>query len=578
MKWLFKIRLILESIRDKLCRARESVHAFCRQSYFKFRLLIEKAFRGVGLHWIALIWAQIRKLIKKICYGWFLVFWGMRKRWNGRGAWIVFSSLVLFVCGLVAVGLYAFKEGRYSLAVWRAEQAVGLLDSNQTEEAHRKALTAFLSYPDDLEFLRLAVKTGRAASAKDYRLLAEQLAIRPDATVEDVLPLVDGFLEIAQTEEAERWLKVAIEKGLQPKEAAKRLLQLDLLAGQAGRFPALLRASAMIKEGIEDPEVALAYASLCLLWKVPEQRRLALDKLKGWTEDEGVLGLVALQALSFFPELDEKERALYRKRFEERMESRPADDQFAARMRFLRKSREVPQGKEDEWFNQLHTMPFTVNEKLALEGGVLWRAGKVEQGRQRFLASLEASSQDEFPLLEGEILSTGDLDLTILLLLRYRESPHLQKGCDALLIDLYRRANRKKSAEYTAKNFSLASLRSKPNLLAATARAKILVSEDHLGEAVVELERLVAKYPFDPDFRELLGLVYYLQDKYRFALELVPEAPNEFPLKRRARIKGLRYACLQKTEEKSSLKADFPDEKELEALDPRERELLGIKL
>ena len=88
----------------------------------------------------------------------------------------------------------------------------------------------------------------------------------------------------------------------------------------------------------------------------------------------------------------------------------------------------------------------------------------------------------------------------------------------------------------------------------------------------------MAKYPFDPDFRELLGLIYYLQDKYRFALELVPEAPNEFPLKRRARIKGLRYACLQKTEEKSSLKADFPDEKELEALDPRERELLGIKL
>ena len=94
----------------------------------------------------------------------------------------------------------------------------------------------------------------------------------------------------------------------------------------------------------------------------------------------------------------------------------------------------------------------------------------------------------------------------------------------------------------------------------------------------MELERLVAKYPFDPEFRELLGLIYHLQDKHRLALELVPESPKEFPLHLRARIKGLRYACLQVFEKKSPPLEEFPDEKEREALDPRERELLGIKL
>ena len=61
-------------------------------------------------------------------------------------------------------------------------------------------------------------------------------------------------------------------------------------------------------------------------------------------------------------------------------------------------------------------------------------------------------------------------------------------------------------------------------------------------------------------------------------LKLVPEAPKEFPLQLRARIKGLRYACLQKLEKKSPPATEFPDKKEREALDPRERELLGIKL
>ena len=217
-------------------------------------------------------------------------------------------------------------------------------------------------------------------------------------------------------------------------------------------------------------------------------------------------------------------------------------------------------------------------EKHALSGGVLWRIGQVDEGKRRLKESLQTSSLEELPLLEGEILSTGDLNLAISLLLRYRQSPWMQNRCDALLIDLYRRAKHAESAEQTAKNFSLASLRSKPNALAATARAKILVSEDHLGEAGVELERLVAKYPFDPEFRELLGLIYHLQDKHRFALELVPESPKEFPLQLRARIKGLRYACLQDLEKKSPPLEEFPDEKEREALDPRERELLGIKL
>jgi hypothetical protein len=191
---------------------------------------------------------------------------------------------------------------------------------------------------------------------------------------------------------------------------------------------------------------------------------------------------------------------------------------------------------------------------------------------------LQACSLEELPLLETEILSTGDLNLAISLLLRYRQYPWLKNSSDAVLIDLYRRANRIESAEQTAKDFSLASLRSKPNLLAATARAKILVSEEHLGEAGAELERLVAKYSLEPDFRELLGLIYHLRDKHRFALELVPEAPQEFPLQLRARIKGLRYACLRKLEKKSPPATEFPDQKEREALDPRERELLGIKL
>jgi hypothetical protein len=275
--------------------------------WYELRFLLERIWRKMRNLWPSIWLAKLRVGVTEVFFGCFLFFWDFRKRWNGYGAWAVYPSLLAVICVLAVGGWFLAKEGRYQMAALRADQAAELLDSNQTQEARLKALSAFLSYPDDLDFLRLAAKSSREAKASDYRMLAEQMASHPDATVEDVLLLVDDFLVIGNIDQAERWLRLAREKGLDPKERAKRFLRLDLLAGKAGRLPALLRASAMVSEGMEDPEVAMAYASLCSLWKAPEQRLLALDKLKAWTERDDQAGLVALQALSFFPELEEKE-------------------------------------------------------------------------------------------------------------------------------------------------------------------------------------------------------------------------------------------------------------------------------
>ena len=89
------------------------------------------------------------------------------------------------------------------------------------------------------------------------------------------------------------------------------------------------------------------------------------------------------------------------------------------------------------------------------------------------------------------------------------------------------------------------------------------------------MERLVAKYPHDPNFRELLGFAYHLLGKHRLALELVALPPEEFPLARRARAKALRLACLRELIEEPA-KEDLPTREELRTLDPLERELLKI--
>jgi hypothetical protein len=136
--------------------------------------------------------------------------------------------------------------------------------------------------------------------------------------------------------------------------------------------------------------------------------------------------------------------------------------------------------------------------------------------------------------------------------------------------------NNSKMEEITADNLRLISLRSQPGLLTEAARAKIFASRKHLPEVNTEMERLVAKYPHDPDFRELLGFSYHLLEKHQLALELVAHPPVEFPLARRARAKALRVACLRELKSKNPPKEELPSAEELETLDPIERELLKM--
>jgi len=519
---------------------------------------------------------QLRIGLRHAVWDGFTRFWDLNKVWGGRGRWLTYGTLAGLAGVLAASVWFLFGWGRHSLAEWRANEAIALLDENKTEEALLKARTAYIAYPDDLDFLRIATRASREAKGADYRTRAEELARHEDSSAEDVLQLVDDFLAARNLAEAERFLKIARVKGMKRAGLQKRLLRMDLLAGSAGRIPALFRASALVREGADDPETARAYAALCALWKKPELREEALKKLREWSERKDDVGLASLQALSLFPEVNEIERDFYSKALLERVKTEDIDKIQQARLNFLQSSRDKKWLEKNAWKESLATTPFSTTEKLALSGGILWRLGSREEGKALLSKSLIAPDSDELLIIEREILSTGNPNLAIQLFLKYRERPWLRNRCDALLINLYRKANQNEMAEITAKNFRLISLRSQPGLLAEAARAIILVNREHLSEVATEMERLVAKYPHDPDFKELLGFAYHLLGEHRLALELVAHPPEEFPLTRRARAKALRVACLRELKSKDLPKEELPSVEELENLEPIERELLKI--
>jgi hypothetical protein len=519
---------------------------------------------------------QLRTGLRNAVWEGFTRFWDLNKVWGGRGRWLTYGTLAGLAGVLAASVWFLFGWGRHSLAEWRADEALALLDENKTGEALLKARTAYLAYPGDLDFLRVVTRASREAKAADYRARAEELGRREDSSAEDVLQLVDDLLDARNLEDAERFLKIAREKGMERTELGKRLLRMDLLAGSAGRIPALFRASALVREGADDPETARAYAALCTLWKKPELREEALKKLREWSERQDETGFAALQALSLFPEVDEIERNFYSKALSGRIKTGYVDKSGQARLSFLQASRDPKWLEKNDWKESLAVAPFGNSEKLALEGGILWRLGSREEGQTLLNKSLIAPDSTELSVIEREILSTGNPNLAIQLFLKYRERPWLRNRCDALLINLYRKANQNEMAEITADNLRLISLRSQPGLLAEAARGKILVSRKHLPEAATEMERLVAKYPHDPDFRELLGFAYHLLGEHRLAMELVAHPPEEFPLPRRARAKALRVACLRELNGKNPPKEELPSPEELETLEPIERELLKI--
>ena len=510
--------------------------------HFRLERLWKKA-KGSLSH----VTPQLRIGLRNAVWEGFTRFWDLNKVWGGRGRWLTYGTLAGLAGVLAASVWFLFGWGRHSLAEWRAEEALALLDENKTGEALLKARTAYLAYPDDLDFLRVVTRASREAKAADYRTRAEELTRREDSSAEDVLQLVDDLLDARNLEDAERFLKIAREKGMERTELGKRLLRMDLLAGSAGRIPALFRASALVREGADDPETARAYAALCTLWKKPELREEALKKLQGWATRDDETGLAALQALSLFPEVDEIERNFYSKALSGRIKTEDIDKIQQARLNFLQSSRDTKWLEKNDWKESLATTPFSKTEKLALSGGILWRLGSREEGKALLSKSLIAPDSNELLIVEREILSTGNPSLAIQLFLKYRERPWLRNRCDALLINLYRKANQNEMAEITADNLRLISMRSHPSLLAEAARGKILASRKHLPEAATEIERLVAKYPHDPDFRELLGFAYHLLGEHRLAMELVAHPPEE-----------------------------LPSPEELETLEPIERELLKI--
>ena len=546
--------------------------------WYEFRFLLERIWKKLGASNLKIGLAKFRMVGVNLLFGWFFFLWEFHKRWNGHGRWVTYGALLAIVASLGGGGWLLAKEARYRMAVWRAAEAEKLLKEGELQTAVMKAGSAYLAYPDNLSFLRLVTEASRQAKANDYPNLARKLAGHPNAKLQEVLQLTDDLIAGGDIEGAGRWLRKARELGLSSSEDFKRLLQLELLAGKAGRLPALVRASVLVEQGVEDPDVAVAYAGLCTLWKAPEQRTQALDRLQAWAEREDEVGMAALQALLSFPELEKEKRDFYSEKLTTRNQEKPNYENIKNKLVFLRKTRDLKYLKENDWASDLRETTFDEIEKLALRGGILRRLGKIEEGERCLRNSLRQVDPEKSSLVESEILSTGDLGLTIDLLLKYRQNPWLQIRSDALLIDLYRRAERNSDAEQTAGNLSLAYLRHNPNLLASAARAKILVSRDHLQECRAEAERLVAKYSHDPDFRELLGLVYHLQGEQAKALEILLPAKEEYPLKRRARIKCLRWACIRDLKQKSPSSEDYPSKEERNALEEVERELLKIKI
>ena len=519
--------------------------------------------------------AKLRKGLRFALWGWFTQLEDLGKIWGGRGRWLTYGILLGLTGFLMAGVWFSFEWGRHSLAEWRADEALALLDENKTQRALLKARTAYLAYPDDLAFLRVLTKVSLQARTTAFLARAKELTQHEESTAEDVLPLVDTLLEARNLEEADRFLKLARNKGMEQRELEKRLLRMDLLAGEVGRIPALLRATVLVREGSDDPETARAYGALSALWKKPEMRAMALKKLQGWATRTDETGLAALRALALFPELDEVKKEAYRKLLIERGGLRRTDKRERVRLRCLQVFRDTKYLHENDWANALGKAPFSETEKHALRGGILWRLGKEREGKSFLNKSLEAPTPDELPLIDREILFTRDLGLAIRLILKYRERPWLHTRCDALLIDLYRRKGEHKMAAMTAHNLRLVSLRSFPNMLASTAHAKILVSQEYLPEAASEMERLVSRYPHDPNFRVLLGFVYHLSGQNKLATELVARPQRKFPLPLRARAKALRFACLRDLMEEPA-QEDIPTREELKALNPVERTLLKI--
>ena len=543
---------------------------------YKFLFSLERIWQRAGgrniFYWVA----KLKKALRLKLWANFMKFWGFRKRWGGHGRWMTFGTLAALAGIFVAGVWFLFGWGRHSLAEWRANEAIALLDENKTEEALLKARTAYISYPDDLYFLRVATRANREAKTADYRTRAEELARHEDSSAEDVLQLVDDLLDARNLTDAERFLKFAREKGMKRSELEKRLLRMDLLAGSAGQIPALFRASALVRKGADDPETARAYAALCALWKKPELREEALKKLREWSERKDDVGLASLQSLSLFPELDEIERDFYGKALLERFKTENIDEMAQARLNFLQSSRDTKWLEKNDWKESLAASPFSETEKLALSGGILWRMGRHEEGKALLEKSLTGPNSNELQIVEREILSTGNPNLAIELFQKYRERPWLRNRCNALLINLYRKANQNEMAEITADNLHLVSLRSQPDLLAEAARSKILSNRKYLPEVATEMERLVAQYPHDPEFRTLLSFCYHLLEEHQLALELIAHPPEGFPISLRARAKALRAACLRELKIKITPKEELPSVEELESLEKIERKLLKI--
>ena len=115
---------------------------------------------------------QLRIGLRKTVWEGFTRFWDLNKVWSGRGRWLTYGTLAGLAGVLAASVWFLFGWGRHSLAEWRANEAIALLDENKTEEALLKARTAYIAYPDDLDFLRVATRANREAKGADYRTRA----------------------------------------------------------------------------------------------------------------------------------------------------------------------------------------------------------------------------------------------------------------------------------------------------------------------------------------------------------------------------------------------------------------------
>ena len=128
--------------------------------YFRLERIGRKA-KGSLSHFDA----KFRQGIRYVLWGCFTRFENLGR----QGRWMTFGTLATLASILVAGVWFLFGWGRHSLAEWRANEAIALLDENKTEEALLKARTAYIAYPDNLDFLRVATRASRKAKSADYR-------------------------------------------------------------------------------------------------------------------------------------------------------------------------------------------------------------------------------------------------------------------------------------------------------------------------------------------------------------------------------------------------------------------------